>query len=65
MFNKRRDRLIHAEESERKFREQLEKEPLEKKDIPAMIIAALLVFVPALVFVIGLFVLLSWLFFRV
>ncbi len=64
MFNKRRERLIHIQESERKFREQLEREPLEKKDVPAMILAALLVFVPALLFVIGLFFLLSWLFFR-
>ena len=64
MFNKRRERLIHIQESERNFREQLEREPLEKKDVPAMILAALLVFVPALLFVIGLFFLLSWLFFR-
>ncbi len=64
MFNKRRERLIHIQESERNFREQLEREPLEKKDVPAMILAALIVFVPALLFVIGLFLLLSWLFFR-
>ena len=63
MFNKRRERLIHIQESERNFREQLEREPLEKKDVPAMILAALIVFVPALLFVIGLFLLLSWLFF--
>ena len=41
-----------------------EKLPLEKKDIPALIIAGLVVLVPALLFVILAFVAVIWLFFR-
>ncbi len=63
MFNRRLKRVVKVEESEKRFREQLEKEKLEKKDIPAMIIAALLTFLPALILVIGLVLLVSWLLF--
>ena len=64
MFKKRLDRVVHIKESDEKFKQTLEKEPLEKKDIPALIIAAFLVFIPVLILVIGLIVLASTLFFR-
>lgn len=64
MFKKRLDRVVRIKESHEKFKQTLEKEPLEKKDLPALIIAAFLVFVPALLVIIGLFVLVSVLFFR-
>ncbi len=57
-FKKKLDRIIDTK------KEGLEKVPLEKNDIPAMIIAAFLVFVPAIIGVVGLFVLISLLFFR-
>lgn len=63
MFRKRLDRLIHLEESEKRFRKNIEQEPLEKKDVPAMILAALLVFLPVVIVVVLLLALLVWLFF--
>lgn len=36
---------------------------VEKHDMPALIIAAFLVFVPAIALILGLFVLIAWLFF--
>ena len=64
MFKDRLDRVLHVKESEQKFREQLKEQPLEKKDIPAMILAALLTLLPALLIVIGLAVLVAWLLFH-
>ena len=61
--NRRLDRNLHVEESEERFRKQIEQTPLEKKDLPAMIIAAFLVLLPAVLLTCGLIVLLMYLFF--
>ena len=61
--NRRLERNLRVEESEERFRKQLDETPLEKKDIPAMIIAAFLVLLPAVLVTFGLIVLLMYLFF--
>lgn len=61
--NRRLERNLRVEEREERFRRQLEETPLEKKDIPAMIIAAFLVLLPAVLVTFGLIVLLMYLFF--
>ena len=62
-FNNRIKRVLHVEKSEAEFEEQMEGVELEKTDRPAMLIAAFLVFIPALLLVIGFFLLVIWLFF--
>ncbi|MGI5894754.1 MAG: hypothetical protein ACOX6P_09205 [Candidatus Merdivicinus sp.] len=61
--NRRLDRNLHVEESEKRFQKQVENTPLEKKDLPAMIIAAFLVLLPAVLITFGLIVLLMYFFF--
>ena len=56
------DRLIDVEKAEQEL-EKPEPVELEGKDRLAMILAAILVFVPALLLVIGIFLFLIWLFF--
>ena len=51
------------EAEERLFRQIEETGGLEKEDVKAMILSALLVFVPLVAVVLGLFVLLAFLFF--
>ena len=52
-------------EKEKNLREQIDAEGgLEKKDMPAMIISAFLVFLPVAAVALGLIVLLAWLFLR-
>lgn len=64
MFFKRKyDRVIDVKKSEEHFKKTLEEEPLEKKDVPAMILAALIVFLPATIIIVGIFLLVIWLFF--
>lgn len=62
-FKSKFDKMVDVKKSEEEFRETLKKTPLEKGDLPALIIASLIVFVPALLFVIGLVLLVIWLFF--
>ena len=62
-FQKKINRVIDEKKSEEKLKETLENTPLEKKDLPAMIIAALLVLLPAVIVVGGLFMLIAYLFF--
>ena len=62
-FQKKINRVIDEKKSEEKLKETLENTPLEKKDLPAMIIAALLVLLPAVIVVGGLFMLIDYLFF--
>ena len=52
LFKRKIDRMINVEEQEEKFRKTLEKEPLEKGDLRAMIIAGLIVFVPVVIVVV-------------
>lgn len=60
-FNKKVKRVLDVEKAENDFYEQMEGVELEKADRPAMIIAALIVFIPALLLVIGFFLLVIWL----
>ena len=60
-FNKRSK--IKLEESEKKFKDQLKQEPLEKGDIPALIIAGLIIAVPVILIVVGIVLLSAWLVF--
>ena len=62
-FQKKINRVIDEKKSEEKLKETLENTPLEKKDLPAMIIATLLVLLPAVIVVGGLFMLIAYLFF--
>ena len=58
LFRKR-----YQPKSDDEIRDQLKNAKLEKKDVPAMVIAAFIVFLPAILLVIGIFVLIFWLFF--
>lgn len=64
MFFKRKiDKLINVEEAENRFKKEIEEEQFNAKDIAAMMIAAVLVFLPALILVIGVFLFVIWFFF--
>ncbi len=63
-FRKKLDRNLRVEETETEFRNRIKDTPLEKKDLPAMIIAAFLVLLPAVLIAFGLIALLMFLFFR-
>ena len=62
--NRRLERNLKVEEKEKEFRSRIKDTPLEKKDIPAMIIAAFLVLFPAVLLALGAIVLIMFLFFR-
>ncbi len=53
-FNKKLNRVVHLEESEKRFEEELEDVELEKGDRLAMAIAGLLVFIPVVLGVLAL-----------
>ncbi|NLC64259.1 MAG: hypothetical protein GX753_01150 [Erysipelothrix sp.] len=59
MFRRRKSLLANEEENLKR----MEKEEFEKGDTLALILAALITFVPALILVLGLFVLIIWLIF--
>ena len=60
-FNKRRfEKLVDEKEAEKKFNEV--RPELEKGDLFAMVTAALLVFMPFILGIIGILLLLAWLF---
>lgn len=46
LFPKKIRRVIDVEEAEKNFEKEFKKEELEKGDVPAIVIAALLVFLP-------------------
>lgn len=48
---------------EETFRQEIEKQPLEKGDIPAMIMAVMIITLPALLIAIGIILLVLWVFF--
>ena len=60
-FNKKVKRVLDVDRAEEEFEERMEGVELEKNDKPAMIIAAFIVFIPALLLVIGVFVFAIWL----
>ena len=65
LFQKKIDRVIDEEKSAEKFRETLEKTPLEKGDLSAMIIAGLAVLLPVIILVgVGLMLLVACFFWR-
>lgn len=63
LFDKKLRRLVDPDKAEEEFEKRMEGQELDKKDRPAMILAALIVFVPAVLLVIGFFVFVIWLMF--
>lgn len=63
LFEKKIKRVVDVEKAEKELEERPDVIELEKKDGPAMLIAALIVFVPAFLLVIGFFLFVIWLFF--
>ncbi|MEE0799931.1 MAG: hypothetical protein U0L91_01480 [Gemmiger sp.] len=63
LFGKKIDRVLNVRKAEERFEKDREELPLEKNDRLAMILAALAVFVPVLLVVIGIFLLVLYLFF--
>ncbi|CCX36820.1 uncharacterized protein BN452_00836 [Clostridium sp. CAG:1013] len=62
-FRKKINRVVDVKGAEERFEKQMDKVQLEKKDRLAMILAALIVFVPALLLVAVIFVLVLYFFF--
>ncbi len=63
-FQKKLKRVMtNHKQAEERFAKEREELPLEKNDRLAMILAALVVFVPALLVVLGVFFAVIWLFF--
>lgn len=63
LFGKKINRVVDVKKAEERFAKDREQLPLEKKDKPAMILAALIVFVPALLLVLAVFGLVLYVFF--
>lgn len=63
LFRKKVDRVIRPDKAEEEFEERMEGVELEKNDRLAMILAAFLVFVPAVLLVVGGFAVAIWFFF--
>ncbi|MFI3115859.1 MAG: hypothetical protein R3Y12_06955 [Clostridia bacterium] len=63
VFRNKISKVVDVEKSEKEFEENVEKIQLEKNDLPAMLISAFLVFVPAIALFVGTFVGVIWLFF--
>ena len=62
-FRKKINRVLNEKEAEERFQKDIEKNPLEKKDRLAMILAGLIVFVPAIVLILLIFGLVLYFFF--
>ncbi len=62
-FRKKINRVVDVKKAEERFQKDLEKTPLEKNDRTAMILAGLIVFVPALLVVLLVFGLVLYFFF--
>ena len=63
LFEKKIRRVVDPDKAEEEFEARMKAQELEKTDRPAMIIAGLIVFVPALLLVIGFFLFVIWLMF--
>ncbi len=62
-FKDKFERVIKMNrELDQELKDELQRNPLEKNDVLAMIIAALLVLLPAILLVFGIFLLVIWLF---
>lgn len=67
LINKKFKSLHDKEETlekRRKLKESLDSEPLEKTDVLAMMLAAMITLLPALLVTIGIISLISWFFMR-
>ena len=62
-FRKKLNRVIHGKEKDERFEKDMENTPLEKKDRLAMVLAALIVFIPAVLLVVLAFGLVLYFFF--
>ena len=62
-FRKKINRVVDVKKAEERFQKDLEKTPLEKNDRTAMILAGLIVYVPALLVVLLVFGLVLYFFF--
>ena len=62
-FRKKINRVLNVKEAEERFQKDIEKTPLEKKDRLALILAGLIVFVPAIVLILLIFGLVLYFFF--
>ena len=63
LFGKKIDRVLNVRKAEERFEKEREELPLEKNDRPAMILAALIVFIPVFLVIVGLLLLVLYLFF--
>ena len=65
LFEKKVKRVVDVDVAEDELQKRMEEEgvELEKKDRLAMILAAFIVFIPAVLFVLGFFALVIWFFF--
>lgn len=63
LFKGKIDRVVNVEKSEERFRRTLEREKLEKNDPLAMVLAAVLTFLPAVAVMVLVFLAVIWLFF--
>lgn len=63
MFWDKINRIVKPSESEKKFKKTMEETPLEKNDLLAMILAAIITFLPAVIVVILIFLAVIWFFF--
>lgn len=63
MFWDKINRVVKLSESEKKFKKTMEETPLEKNDLLAMILAAIITFLPAVIVVILIFLAVIWFFF--
>ncbi len=62
-FRKKLNRVLHVKEAEERFEKDMENTPLENKDRLAMVLAALIVFIPAVLLVVLAFGLVLYFFF--
>ena len=62
-FQKKLNRVLNVKKAKERFQEDLKKTPLEKHDRTAMILAGLIVFIPALLIVLLVFGLVLYFFF--
>lgn len=63
LFGKKIDRVLNVRKAEERFEEEREELPLEKNDRLAMILAALIVFIPVFLVIVGILLLVLYLFF--
>ncbi len=62
-FRKKIDRVVNVKKAEERFEKDMENVTLEKNDRLAMVLAAMLVFIPACLLILGIFALVIYLFF--